>query len=270
MLKLYHGSSSVCSSKVRVGLAEKQLEWESYPINLPAGEQFHPDYLKVNRNGVVPTLIDDGFVIFESSIILEYIDGLSADNLLMPDNSQQQVTTKLWLLRCIDIHAAINTMTFSTANRDKILASNTPEQIAESIAKMPNPKAAAKRKDLLENGLNSSYVTNDFYVLRQMFDDMQDALTKTAWLINDEYTMADAAIISYIDRLDRLGMAGLWTDRTPAVGKWLAASRARPSYEVGINKFIAAKDADSMRKTGGAKWPEVERKWLDFLAKGAQ
>ena len=73
-LKLYHGGFSVCSAKVRVGLAEKNSAWESFPIDLVAGEQFDPNYLKINRNGVVPSLIDDGTVITESSIILEHID----------------------------------------------------------------------------------------------------------------------------------------------------------------------------------------------------
>jgi glutathione S-transferase len=246
------------------------LEWESYPINLPAGEQFNPEYLKLNRNGVVPTLFDDDFVVIESSIILEYIDGLSAQNVLMPPDGKGQTATKLWLLRCLDIHAAINTMTFSTVRRDKILATHTPEEITAMIAKMPNPKAAAKRKDLLKYGLTSSYVVNDFYVLRQLFDDMQNTLEKTTWLVSKDYSMVDTALIAYIDRLDRLGMAGFWEERTPAIGKWLAASRARPSYENGINRFIAAKDAENMRNAGNKKWPEVERIWRTYLAEGGE
>ena len=264
-LELYHGGSSVCSAKVRVGLAEKQLEWISHPINLPAGEQFTPDYLKINRNGVVPSLIQDGKVITESSIILEHIDGLSSHNPLMPVDTFLQADARLWLMRCLDIHAAINTMTFSTANRDKVLASNSPEQIADSIAKMPNPKVAQKRKDLLDKGLDSIYVSNDFYVLKQLFDDMEQALSKTQWLHGDAYGIVDSAIIAYIDRLDRLGMAGLWESRTPKVGEWLAASRARPSYRTGIADHISEADAQSMRTAGSALWPKVDELWKRFL-----
>lgn len=268
-LELYHGGSSVCSAKVRVGLAEKELDWTSHPVNLPAGEQFDPDYLKINRNGVVPTLIQDGRVMTESSIILEYIDGLSAHNPLMPDDQFLQCEARLWLMRCLDIHGAINTMTFSTANRDKILANNTPQQIAESIAKMPNPKAAQKRRDLLDNGLNSAYVSNDFYVLKQVFDDMEQALNRSKWLLGDTYSIADTAIIAYIDRLERLGMAGLWEDRTPQVGKWLAASRARASYTTGISDHIADADAKSMRSAGGAQWSKTKEMWDRFLDQSA-
>ncbi|MGI9364339.1 MAG: glutathione S-transferase family protein [Rhizobiaceae bacterium] len=264
-LELYHGGSSVCSAKVRVGLAEKKLDWISHPVNLPAGEQFDPDYLKINRNGVVPTLIQDGRVMTESSIILEHIDGLSTQNPLMPKDQFLQSEARLWLLRCLDIHAAINTMTFSTANRDKILANNTPQQIADSIAKMPNPKAAQKRRDLLEKGLESIYVTNDFYVLKQVFDDMELALNDSQWLLGDSYGIADTAIIAYIDRLERLGMSGLWEDRTPQVGRWLAASQARSSYMIGISDHIAESEAQSMRAAGGAQWPKAKVIWDRFL-----
>ena len=40
MLALHHGANSVCSIKVRIVLAEKNLNWESRHIDLPKGEQF--------------------------------------------------------------------------------------------------------------------------------------------------------------------------------------------------------------------------------------
>ncbi|MEP0522124.1 MAG: glutathione S-transferase family protein [Hyphomicrobiales bacterium] len=265
MLELYHNGASVCSAKVRIGLAEKGLDWKSHHIDLPSGEQFSPEYLKINRNAVVPTLIHDGHVIAESSIILEYIDEISSNTPLMPSKRHLQYETKLWLHRCLDIHGAINTMTFSTVNRDKVLASKTSEQIAASIAQMPSPKAAQKRADLFENGLDSIYVTNDFEVLRILFDDMHEALQKSKWMLGDDYSLADTALLSYIDRLDRLGMSGMWEDRTPTVGKWLAASRARASYAAAIDKFIPDEAAISMREAGDATWPKVKTRWDAFL-----
>ena len=84
MLILYHGANSVCSIKVRIVLAEKALAWEGRHIDLPKGEQFHPDFLKVNPRAIVPVLDHDGVLIRESSVISEYLDGLSDHNRLMP------------------------------------------------------------------------------------------------------------------------------------------------------------------------------------------
>lgn len=265
MLTLYHGDSSVCSSKVRIGLAEKGIEWESHPINLPKGEQNDPAYLKLNPNGVVPTLVDGDLVVVESSVILEYVDELSLQNPLMPKQIAAKTMARIWLTRCIDIHAAINTMTFSTVNRQRTLASKTPEEIEASISKMANPATASKRRDVLKNGLASVHVAAAFFTLRRMFDDMQEALGQSEWMLGDAYSIADAAVLSYVDRIDRLGFAGLWTSRTPLVERWLAASKARPSYRA-IADYIDAAGAEKMRQEGEQIWPEVEREWNAFLA----
>jgi len=66
VIELYHTNMSVCSQKVRFALAEKKLRWEDHHINLQAGEQLRPEYLKLNPNAVVPTLVDNGTVIIES------------------------------------------------------------------------------------------------------------------------------------------------------------------------------------------------------------
>lgn len=265
MLKLYHGKGSVCSVKVRIGLAEKCLNWESFLIDLPKGEQFAPDYLKLNPNAVVPTLVDGDFVVIESSVILQYIDNLNDDYILMPTDVKARTITLIWLLRCLDIHAAINTMTFSTVGREKIIAVKTAEEIEKSINKMPNPKAASKRLDLINNGLSSQHVVADFFTLHRLLDDMQTALEKSTWLTGNNYQMADTALIAYVDRLDRLGMSGLWEQRFPAISNWLEASKARPSYETALDPFVSKNETETTRRAGEKIWPEVKQRWDDFI-----
>ena len=57
MIALYHNDMSVCAQKVRMALAEKQLPWESHHLDLRAGDQQKPEYVKLNPNAVVPTLV---------------------------------------------------------------------------------------------------------------------------------------------------------------------------------------------------------------------
>ena len=67
MLTLYHAGSSVCSQKARLALAEKGLDWESRDLDMTRGEPQTPEYLALNPNGVVPTLVSDaGLVVRES------------------------------------------------------------------------------------------------------------------------------------------------------------------------------------------------------------
>ena len=73
MLTLYHGRTSVCSVKARLALAEKGVDFDSKLLTL-RGDQFDPAYMKLNPNAVVPTLVHDGRVIIESTVIMHYID----------------------------------------------------------------------------------------------------------------------------------------------------------------------------------------------------
>jgi glutathione S-transferase len=86
MLELYHSINSVCAQKVRIALEEKGLEARDHLMTL-RGDQYEPAYLKLNPNGVVPTLIHDGEPITESSLILYYIDDAFPEAPLMPNSS---------------------------------------------------------------------------------------------------------------------------------------------------------------------------------------
>lgn len=265
MLTLYHGETSVCSVKVRVGLAEKGLDWESKMLNLKKGDQHQQDYLAINPNGVVPTLDDDGFIVMESSAILEYIDELSAQNQLMPADKKGRAISKMWLIRSLDIHAAINTMTFSTVGRIGILKKSA-EEIAASIAKIPSPFAAKKRRDLVDNGLHSDYLSDAFHSLERTFVDMDKALAEHEWLAGATYSTADITLIAYIDRLEKIGMAGLWSDKWPAITDWLTRAKQRPSYHRALDPFVDQESAAQMRAQGDKIWPELKPIWDQFLS----
>ena len=64
-LTLYNAAQSTCSQRVRFVLNAKGLAFEEKKLDLLAGDQLKPDYLALNPNGVVPTLVDDGEVVIE-------------------------------------------------------------------------------------------------------------------------------------------------------------------------------------------------------------
>jgi glutathione S-transferase len=261
MIKIYHAGSSVCSQKVRIMLAEKDIPWDSMDIDLAKGEQFSPDYLALNPEGVVPTLVaEDGQVVRESSVILEYLDQMRPDNQLMPTDLNALYDTKLWLIRTIEIHAAINSMTFATVIRDKVKSSMTPEQIEGWLVGKLGPQISAKRRDLMDSGATSVFVDGALHTLTGMLRDMNTALEKHSWLSGEDYALADIALFAYIERLDRLAMAGLWQGRFPKIADWLERCQARPSYQSGIVKYYPAEVTAAYRKSGDAAWPVIKQR----------
>ena len=83
MIKLYTFHLSTNGRKVHMALEEAKAAYEISPVNLMKGEQKNPEYLKLNPNGKVPTIIDDGLVMWESVAILLYLaEKFPAANLL--------------------------------------------------------------------------------------------------------------------------------------------------------------------------------------------
>src|ERR1700682_1271037 len=81
---LYNAPPSTCSQSVRFVLNAKGLPFEEKNLDLLAGDQLKPDYLKLNPNGVVPTLDHDGNIVIDSSVIIEYLDEVAPDESFTP------------------------------------------------------------------------------------------------------------------------------------------------------------------------------------------
>ena len=95
-LELFHHDASTCSQKVRICLAEKGIDWVNRPVDLGAGENLTPEYLAINPNGVVPTLVHDGTVILESTFINEYLDEVFPDPPLRPADPAAKARMRGW------------------------------------------------------------------------------------------------------------------------------------------------------------------------------
>src|SRR3970282_1229647 len=95
MIKLYHFPPSTNSRKVRIVLIEKGLEFERINIDLSKKEQKNPDYLKIHPLGQVPALDDEGFVVYDSTIINEYLEDEYPYPRLMPEDSEGRALARL-------------------------------------------------------------------------------------------------------------------------------------------------------------------------------
>ncbi|XP_023534787.1 glutathione S-transferase zeta class-like [Cucurbita pepo subsp. pepo] len=85
-LKLYSSWRSSCSQRVRIALNLKGLNFEYKAVNLLKGEQFTPEYEKLNPIGYVPTLVDGDIVIADSFAILMYLEEKYPQHPLLPSD----------------------------------------------------------------------------------------------------------------------------------------------------------------------------------------
>src|SRR5688572_32224294 len=118
MIELYHHGSSVCAAKVRLVLAEKAIEWKGRYMDILKGDQFDPAYMRLNPKAVVPTLIHDGHVIVESTVICEYVDEVFPAPARKPDNARGRAEMRLWT-KAVDeiLHPLCGEITFACSHR---------------------------------------------------------------------------------------------------------------------------------------------------------
>ena len=100
-MKLYDFPQSPNCRKVRMYLAEKGLSVPLQQINLLAGEQSSPEFLRRNPFGAVPILeLDDGTVIPESLVIIEYFEELYPEPPLLGRDPLTRTLVRAWERRC--------------------------------------------------------------------------------------------------------------------------------------------------------------------------
>lgn len=73
-LTFYYGSGSPYAWRVWLALEHKQLPYEQKVMSFSAGDLTKPDFLAINPRHKVPAIVDDGFALYESQAILEYLD----------------------------------------------------------------------------------------------------------------------------------------------------------------------------------------------------
>jgi glutathione S-transferase len=157
VLELYHSVNSVCAQKVRVALAEKGLEYREHLMTL-RGDQFSPEYMKLNPNAVVPTLVHDGRPLVESSVILYYLDEAFPEPPLMPQDPRRRAAVRMFN-KLIDeyVHNSCTILTFATAFRPWF-SGLSGEEIEARLAKSPSKQRTEYKRDVALRGLDSKYV----------------------------------------------------------------------------------------------------------------
>lgn len=257
-IELYHNAMSTCSQKVRLPLAEKGVEWVDRPVDLLKNEQKNPEYLKLNPNGVVPTLVHDGRVIIESTIINEYIEDAFDGPSLVPASPADRADMRLWN-RLVDerLHTANGALTLATVRR----AIQQQRPLAEVMAELnatPDPVQRAGRVALFEQGVEAPECAKAMDVLARIFTKIETRVTGGDWLAGDAYSLADASVTPYVARLEQIGMEWLWTDGLyPALGKWYTRIKARPNFDLAITKFMPNGMGDIFRNLAAPSMPRI-------------
>ena len=258
MLELYHYGTAVCPQRARLALAEKALEWTGHILNIRMGEHLTPEYLALNPKGVVPTLVHDGNVIVETTVIMYYLDDAFPGKPLQPAGALDRARARAWTKRVDEeLHPDCGVLSWSTYIRKEML-SRPPEDLEEHYRKMPDPANRDLQRQCFERGIEAPVFRSAIRRYDKILGIMEDTLADGPWLAGADYTIADAAVTPYVLRLDMLGMSGMWEGSRRRVGDWYRRVRQRPSAAVALDAYIKPADTDKMIGPGTEAWPEIQ------------
>ena len=197
MIDLYTASTPN-GWKVSVALEELGLPYEVKAINLAAGEQKSPDYLKLNPNGRIPTIVDRGagdFAVFESGAILIYL--AEKTGRLMPSDAKGRSTVIQWLMFQM---GGVGPM-MGQAN---VFFRYFPEKIQPAIDRYQKE-------------------------CRRLFEVLNGRLADNEFLAGD-YSIADIATWPWISRFE---WQEIDMNKFPNVKRWYTAIANRPAVQRG-------------------------------------
>ena len=239
MIELYHNDMSVCAAKVRLVLAEKGLQWKGYPLNLRAGDALKPEYLRLNPNGVVPTVVHDGRVIIESTVICEYLDDVAPEPPLRPRDPYARARMRLWTKQLDEgVHAATGTLSTCVAFRYQHLK-KTPEDMKRYFDAIPQQERRERLQKAVEFGMDAPTFAPALRRFDRLADDMDRTLAEGDWLAGDSHSLADVAYTPYMVRLEHLGLDDMIKAR-PRVAAWRDRLIARPSFKTAVADWFNA------------------------------
>ena len=219
MLELYHNHMSICAAKARIALSEKGLQWHGHMMDLIGGDQFEPDYVKLNPKSVVPTLVHDEKVITESNVIIEYLDDAFPEPSLRPVDAHYRACMRLLLKRLDDgsdgIHHDMSVVSFGSAYRQQLLKrAGTKEKLDAVLDKSMNDMSKRWLRETVHEGVEAESFKSAILNIDKLLGDFEIILNHSAWLAGPDFSLADIAFTSYMARLEMLNYQGMWSERS--------------------------------------------------------
>jgi glutathione S-transferase len=191
------------------------LDCELQPIDLGGGDQRTPEYVSLNPNMKMPTLEDDGIVLWESNAILFYMASKRPESGVWPSDPEGQADVLRWLF-------------WESAHWD-----------AESVGMVAYEKSS---KDVLGLGPpEPAFITRGEENFSRFAAVLNESLKSKTWVVGERLTIADFSIGGLLPSAQRMGLP---VARFPEILRW---------YE-GLASLPAWRDALAAREAALALW----------------
>ncbi len=214
--------------------------------------------MKLNPKGVVPTLVHDGNIITESTVICEYLEDAFPKPHLRPADAVGAAMMRKWTkIPDEEIHpacAAISSAGLLGRGRRKNL-----QQFLSRLKDAPDKARAERGRGCTLERWQYPEVKAAVLVHEKLLKIMEKELAANGpWLVGKMYTLADIGLTPYVHRLMEMGLTGMWSQR-PHVVDWLKRVMARPSFDSAITNYPGRYMDDEDKEEDMRDWADVQK-----------
>ena len=260
-IHLYHFPLSLDSQKVRQGLEELGIQWQSHPILLSAHQQFSPSYLRVNSRCVVPTLVIDGKVTTDTINILDLLAArFGTANQRFETSAVERALVNYWVDKAAGLF--IEALTYGhvegvkkpfpignasdsgRSHQDKV---DLLTGLIETYKNEPTLKAAYQKKRavieatkeaMVAPGQMSAIVDATKVELEDLAHQLASGqFADGGWLASDAFSLADVQWGAVLYRLQWVGLQPLLWEKDSIISAYAEKLFAKASFQTGVVKW---------------------------------
>lgn len=234
-IHLFHFSTSNCSMRVRLVLEEKKLPWVDRFVDLRKQENLTEAYFAIHPQGLVPAIIHDGTIVYESADILLYLEEQFPAIPMIPSNPSKRAEMQAWLdWTRVNHLRAIKTWAYGRNKKP----TKTPESM-KLLEELQKDKTLVDfhKLTLSDGGIPEKKIQLAEEMLLDAFSKIERNLEHGEFILGDQVTLADIAWIPQYSLLQRNHFP---FEQFPNFMDWVARWKERPSYKEGVAKWMAS------------------------------
>ena len=194
MLKIHYHPLSTYTRRVSIALIEKSIPHERVLVDMAARGHRDPAYLALNPYGRVPTLEEDGFVLYESTAILNYLEARFPAPALVPADVQGRALVAMHMKLC-DL------------------------QMSRQTGMIIFPKRFLPKERWDERAMAQAKAE-----IERHLEILERQLAGREWLVAERYTLAEVCYTPFVQFFGLMEIVP-----PPSVAAWTARMLARPS-----------------------------------------
>ena len=257
-IHLYHFPLSLDSQKVRQGLEELGVQWQSHPILLSAHQQFSPSYVRINSRCVVPTLVIDGKVTTDTINILEVLSSrFGATDKCFETSGEERELVDYWVYKAAGLF--IEALTYGQiegvrkpfpignvsesgrSHQDKVdllsgfLETYKKDAILSAAYEKKRAVIEATKEAMVAPGQMSAIVDATRVELEDLANQLASGqFAHGGWLASDAFSLADVQWSAVLYRLQWVGLQPLLWDEDSIISAYTEKLFERKSFQTGV------------------------------------